>query len=565
MYRILVVDDENYVVDWISSLLESQTETELDVCRAYSAEEALKWLNRAKIDIIITDISMPEMSGIQLAERVKQNWPQCKVILLTAYAEFDYAYEAIKNNVVSYILKTENDLNILQEVNKAVAILDRELINLQLLEDMEEKSKISASEIQKEIFLGILESESGDMEDLWEQLRNIGAGIEPHKHFLLLIGRIENNMTNENIVERFRKLNAIKKIAEHYFGEYFHCYPVEYRLNRIAWLMQANGCDMDRETAGRTQTDSIPEKMVVFVKEMLETIQHSCSETLGTTMSFVMHHDPVDAGRLSETFRNLNRLLNFRGPDRTGFIISDNYVSDSAGEEEILPDAQSDLQVIHNITEKLKSCLENNRQEEFMSELDVICRELSKCTSWHSHIARENYYSAAVAILGHINQRKISPKIAFKIGINDLFNPQGAGSWSNAAAYLRRLSQVVFDIQEEYEHDLSNNTVRFLKNYINEHISGDVSLVKLSEVTGYNTSYISRFFKEKTGETLNDYITLQRLNRIKELMLEESLNISDIALKAGFCSRTYFNRFVKKATNMSPQEYREHMRYVKKR
>lgn len=560
MYRVLIVDDETYVVDWLSSLLESQTEPEeLDVCRAYSAEEALNWLNRAKIDIVITDICMPKMSGIQLAEKVNQNWPQCKVILLTAHAEFDYAYEAIKNNVVSYILKTEDDESILREVNKTVTILDKELINLQLLDDIEEKSKKSSSELEKEIFLGIFESENGDIGDLWKQLRNIGVSIEPQKHFLLLIGRIENNLTDENIVERFRKLSVIKKIAEHYFGEYFCCYPVEYRLNRIVWLMQPKEQEIEKEVAGRVQ-ENIPGKTVVFVKGMLETIQHSCIETLGTAISFVMHHDSLEAHRLSETFRDLNRLLNFRGPDKTGFIISDNYVADSVGEEEVLLDVQSDIHVIRNITEKLKNYLENNRQEEFMAELDAICKELDKCTSWHSHIAKENYYSAAIAIVSHINQRKISSKIAFKIGINELFNPHSVGSWSNAANYLRRLSKVIFDIQEEYEGDLSNNTIRFLKNYINEHIIEDISLVKLSEVTGYNASYISRFFKENTGETLNDYISLRKLDKIKELMLEEGLNISEIAIKAGFGSRTYFNRFMKKASGMSPQEFREHIR-----
>ena len=80
MYRILIVDDEPYVVDWLSSLLEMKTEFELDICLAYSAEEALNWLKRAKIDIIITDIQMPEMSGIELAQEVRKNWPQCKVI-----------------------------------------------------------------------------------------------------------------------------------------------------------------------------------------------------------------------------------------------------------------------------------------------------------------------------------------------------------------------------------------------------------------------------------------------------------------------------------------------------
>ncbi len=94
MYSVLVVDDEDFVVDNLSGLLESRTE--LNVCRAYSAAEALAWLRRSKIDIVVADIEMPWMNGIELAEKVKMNWPYCKVIFLTAHAEFNYAFEAIK-------------------------------------------------------------------------------------------------------------------------------------------------------------------------------------------------------------------------------------------------------------------------------------------------------------------------------------------------------------------------------------------------------------------------------------------------------------------------------------
>lgn len=559
MYRVLIVDDEAYVVDWLSSLLESQMEPELDVCRAYSAEEALNWLNRAKIDIVITDICMPEMNGIKLAEKVNQNWPQCKVIMLTAHAEFDYAYESIKNNVISYILKTEEDEGILREVNKAICLLDKELTNLQLLDDMQEKIKKSTSELEKEILLGILQSEKGGSEELWEQLESIGVNIVPDRRFLLIIGRTESNRTDKNIVKRYRQLSAIKKIAEHYFKKHLHYYPVEYEVNRIAWIIQPNSKEVDQEDDTVSTIDS--SQTIIFTKGMLETIQQSCMETLGIAISFVIHHELIEAYQLSEKFQDLNNLMNLHGTDKAGFVISDNNLKGSVSEEEYFPDASFDIKIIHNINDKLKSCLDNARQDEFMTELDGICKELEKCKSWHSHIANENYYSVAIAIIGHINQRKISSKIAFKIGMHELFNPHSTGSWSNAASYLRRLSKVVFEIQEEFEGDLSNNTIRFLKNYINEHICEDISLVKLSEVTGYNASYISRFFKESTGNTLNDYISRRKLNKIKELMLKDDLNISDIALKAGFGSRTYFNRFMKKVSGMSPQEFREHIRH----
>ncbi len=105
--------------------------------------------------------------------------------------------------------------------------------------------------------------------------------------------------------------------------------------------------------------------------------------------------------------------------------------------------------------------------------------------------------------------------------------------------------------------DFSKRTIQIIKEYIKEHIFDDVSLQQLSEVTGYNPSYLSRFFSEKTGEKLSEYIANQRMEYIKGLMKNTNLSLNDIAEKAGFQSRSYFNRFVKRITGTTPQKYRK--------
>ena len=203
MYRILVVDDEDFVVDSLSGLLEAQPDMELDVCRAYSAAEALRWLNRAKTDIVITDIEMPGMSGIALSEKIKLDWPKCKVIFLTAHAEFNYAYEAIKNNVISYMLKTADDERILAEVKRIVGVLDEELKDVELLGQVQRQLNESMSVIRRELLLDIIKNSSGRQEFLFRQLKNIGADISPQKPFILFTGRIENSAPEMDVVGTF--------------------------------------------------------------------------------------------------------------------------------------------------------------------------------------------------------------------------------------------------------------------------------------------------------------------------------------------------------------------------
>ncbi|MDD4680505.1 MAG: AraC family transcriptional regulator, partial [Clostridia bacterium] len=106
---------------------------------------------------------------------------------------------------------------------------------------------------------------------------------------------------------------------------------------------------------------------------------------------------------------------------------------------------------------------------------------------------------------------------------------------------------------------LSLNLVQFINQYVQTHIAEDVSLIKLSEVTGYNPSYLSRLYKEVANENLSAYINRVRFDKAKNLLINSDLNLNEIAAEVGLNSRTYFNRFIKNITGMSPQEYRTHL------
>ena len=101
---------------------------------------------------------------------------------------------------------------------------------------------------------------------------------------------------------------------------------------------------------------------------------------------------------------------------------------------------------------------------------------------------------------------------------------------------------------------MSRNIVDAVKKYVSSHISEDISLTQLSEVTGYNTCYLSRIFKAQTGETLTEYVGRKKMEQIRKLLQDVDLSIGEVAEKSGFVSRTYFNRFVRKHTGMSPKE-----------
>ena len=127
LFRVLVVDDEPTIVDEVTSLLETQQTMNLDVCFAYRGADALRIIQDGRIDLLITDIQMPQMSGLTLMRRICEQWPECKMIVLTGHSDFEYAYESMKHNAFAYILKTEPDHVLLEEVNKAIEATREEM------------------------------------------------------------------------------------------------------------------------------------------------------------------------------------------------------------------------------------------------------------------------------------------------------------------------------------------------------------------------------------------------------------------------------------------------------
>ncbi|MBW7462077.1 response regulator, partial [Paenibacillus sepulcri] len=120
MYNLLIVDDEPRIVSGLYEQFLDWKPEELNVYRAYSPLEALAILTGSKMDIVLTDIHMPGMSGIELQQKIHERWPRCKVIFLTGYSDFDYIQSAMRNGGMDYILKVEGDEPILAAVGRAI-------------------------------------------------------------------------------------------------------------------------------------------------------------------------------------------------------------------------------------------------------------------------------------------------------------------------------------------------------------------------------------------------------------------------------------------------------------
>ena len=187
MYKTLFVDDERLIREGISNLIDWERITGQELTLAENAKVALKYLEHEKYEIVISDIYMQDMNGIELAKCIKGKWPDVVVILLSAYEDFDYARKAIEAGVFKYLLKPVIPEELEDAVNEAIS---------QVKINEETKKRIDHSQEVLEDYRRELKK------NLWKDI-------------------LSGNMRNEDeIFERFEKMNMSKNISPIYVVVY---------------------------------------------------------------------------------------------------------------------------------------------------------------------------------------------------------------------------------------------------------------------------------------------------------------------------------------------------------
>lgn len=159
--------------------------------------------------------------------------------------------------------------------------------------------------------------------------------------------------------------------------------------------------------------------------------------------------------------------------------------------------------------------------------------------------------------LSYLNRCKLMEQVNRQVDVSILMRMEAHTSWDEIVGYFIRLAECIFDNRSSESFSNVNRIFGFIRNHVEQHLDGDLSLTRLADLLHFNPSYLSRLFKQVTGKGLNEYIAEMKLKKARELLADKDMKISDIAMALGFETPSYFTRFFRKLTNMSPQEYRD--------
>lgn len=553
MYTILVVDDEKIIADGVRDMLEAELSYDVKAHKAYSGKQALEIFKTNRIDVLLTDVSMPEMDGFELQKSISEMYPDCTVVFISASDDFHHMQSALRSNSVDYVLKTEGDETVVAAVEKAIALFETRRKNALLLATAHENLEKALPLLREHYIQKILESDEYSLEHLENQFSSLKMPLRHTIPVLILIGWIDWYGESLEALGRAKRIYGIRNIIDMEFADAGINVSVEHENDKLVWLIQPVLSENDEIKASY-------EHLINHIGQSLNLLQEIFRELFESEIFFVFSAKPVGWHEVSENFYILksgfHNVNSFR--KNSIFIKAVNEIRGTELEKFRLHQEY----IIRTQIKKagqLELLLGRGQKDEFMQSFEEAISQISNCKKISYELLCEAYYSFAIMFLGYINRRRLQGEVNRKMNIDLLMRLEEHSSWSSAVSYLNKLAEAIFEIDTSSHDTEANKIIYQMEGYIMAHLHEDVSLNKIAEILHFNPSYLSRIFKQLTGKSLTEYIAEVRIQKSCELLADSRLKIYEIASRTGFESASYFNRFFKKYLNLTPQEYRDKM------
>ncbi len=526
MFKILLVDDEDLIRGAIATIINWESIGVTEILQAEDGETGLEMARRHRPDIVLTDIRMPFMDGLEMAKYIVAELPYTKVIILTGHDEFEYAVSSIKLGITDYIVKPISAENLMAIMSRAIAKLHEERktkmaqqkIRNQLRQSLpllKEKllNQLLSSKIDTETFFQKMEYTELDLnfktytvcivEAAFRQMQTMEDDEMVH---LLLKNSLEaafrqygiifSNYSNQHIV-LLRDLPVDDYELRSSFQQKFYDHHDQFRLMQECTINTAFGATVDR-------LERIPESY--------ETARHALSykTALGDDMLF----DFLELGYKSNDF--------------------------------VFP---SDL-----IQEVVKAAYLNI---DYQASLSELLQYLANC----KNLSAEHLQVLSFEIITQINKALLQTDYNINLdGYQTIYKACGIGKLAEFEKCIREYLDAIYKYFMENKQTRKQLLIQNVKQYIEKCYSDpNLNLNTAASHVFINPSYLSALFKKEAGISFVDFITQVRIEKAKLFLAQEDIKSYEAAQKAGYEDPHYFSVCFKKQTGMSPSEYRKKM------
>ena len=512
MCRVLIVDDERIIREGIATVIPWEKYGYTLAGTAGNGEEAYELIKKEAIDIVISDIKMPGMDGLQLIAKVKEEQPEIEFIVLSGYSEFEFARTAMQYGVKYYLLKPCNEEEILAVLEELRNAIEQRRRNSAYLEKVKQDLERIKPQLKAQFLKEFVTNQFSFAQE-WEYYRDL-LGLKETGPVRLLLCRVEGRF-------EFEYLFALKQTAEEILGE------------GLVFL-----------------STTIGEELLLLIKDLameellalVETVKETFCNNYGRDMTVAIS----ESGEWKTTpllYREAREYLKHRFYLGEGSIITKKDIGlDQAEEANLIFDFEQFGYIVKSgNTEEVEV-----RLAEFFRQLEAATREISgakiHCLELFSTIIR---YSAGEKMNDYLKQLVAFEEFTTLEQIHQFIQEIAleittANYADNAQRYSRQVQKVVALVEENLANE--NLSLKWLA----------------QEMLYMNVDYLGKLFKKEMNERFSDYLIRLRIEKAKEMLEKSDSKVFEIAKAVGFGDNAqYFSQVFKKHTGYTPSDYKK--------
>ncbi|MZQ86350.1 response regulator [Paenibacillus sp. 5J-6] len=534
MYKIIIADDEDNVREGIRDSL-NWAELGFEVVGDFiNGDEVIQAAGTLKPDVVLTDINMPLVDGLEVTRYLSENHPLTKVIILTGYDEFEYAQQALKLKVYDYILKPNTADELREMLSKLKAALDDETRQVEDLGMLKQQLRESLP-LVRERYLNQLVT--GDLREsnIDDKLAYLEIDLKANYYLVAVIDVDDQGELKKLFPGSESELLyfAVCNISGEMISREKNGVVFQNNDDKTVVIL----FDDDMEVLSRAAT-RIFEEIKVSVREYLKfTVSIGVGDIMSSLKNIHYSHKRALSALEYRFFLGKNRIIH--SGDMEGGL-GERVPYDKLWEKKLITAIKSGTQQeIDVIVEKIIK----NLKESYLS--------MDRCYIHVQHIIVSIMDALDDLDIGETTHSKISSPLTEIYGLITLDEIE---DWLKT--YCSRITGIILETRNKCSKMQAVKAEAYIReNYADTNISMDM----VCKYLVLSTSYFSLIFKNHTGETFIGYLTRIRVEKAKELLKCTDLKTYEIANRTGYLDPHYFNLIFKKATGMTPTVYRKMM------
>ena len=534
--KVFLVEDEYIVREGIKNNIDWE-KNGYDFCgEASDGELAFPMISEKRPDIVITDIRMPFMDGIELSRMIKEEYPEIKIIILSGHEEFEYAKAAIQIGVEEYLLKPINGDELLQVVNRVAQKIKEENESRETLQEGEGDENF---EYAKRQLLSSLIDDNASLSDAMEQGKKIHLNLMAQCYNIMM-------------------LKLQRKNKEQGFSQ------------RILELYKTMEDTLKEQDGQSIMFDRAPEgKVILFMGSGEEEIRRNMDVFAGQFREILPEYEDVTyfgsvgvpvmrLRELGESYEAASHGFSYRFLTEPNQIVDNHTVFDQTRNEKKFSCSIGSVDIQNLDKQKIESYLKGGE----MDEIHFFVEEYMKNTGdagknsmiFRQYIVMDMFFAASHFLTQITDGREQlgepfeSPEQMQKI-VSDL---------EATVVYIKELFTKVMQVRDAQTTEHNSDVVENAKKYISENYHDEeLTLNTVAHEVNVSPNHLSAMFSQKTGQTFVKYLTDVRMHRAKELLKCTSKRSNEICEEVGYRDPHYFSHLFKKNVGCSPIQYRE--------